>query len=130
MLFRSPVLAVVGNLRAAKGYPDLIEAMTALKERFPEIVCLCAGRDDSAGAIPAQAQARGVDGRMRWLGFVEEAQSVLAAADLAVISSHWEGCPVNLLEAMRAGMASVATRVGGIPELLDAEIAAAAARRR
>lgn len=118
----APVLSMLANLRAAKGYPDLIEAMVLLKEKYPNVICLCAGRDDSEGAIPALARERGVEGNMRWLGFVTDAQSVLDASDLAVLSSHWEGCPVNLLEAMRAGMASVSTRVGGIPELVESGV--------
>lgn len=115
----TPVLAMIANLRAAKGYPDLIEALAVLRRRFPGVICLCAGRDDSAGAIPALARERGVDSNMRFLGFVTDPAAVLAAADLSVLSSHWEGCPINLLEAMRAGQAAVATRVGGIPELIE-----------
>ena len=115
----TPVLATVANLRPAKGYPDLIETMALLRERVPEAVCLCAGRDDSKGRMARLAEQRGVADRMRWMGFVEDTEALLAAADLAVLASHWEGCPVNLLEAMRAGRASVATEVGGIPELID-----------
>ena len=123
-----PVLAVVGNLREAKGYPDLIEAMALLVKEHPAIVCLCAGRDDSGGAIPALAEGRGLSRALRWLGFVDGVDEVdgvdkmdriYAAADVVVSASHWEGCPINILEAMRAARPIVATRVGGVPELID-----------
>ncbi len=117
-----PVLSMVANLREAKGYPDLLAALEIVKREFPDFICLCAGRDESKGEIPAFAARHGIENNVRWLGFVENPQSVLAASDIAVLSSHWEGCPVNLLEAMRAGLPSVATRVGGIPELIDNEI--------
>ncbi|MCE5228657.1 glycosyltransferase family 4 protein [bacterium] len=115
----APVLAMIANVREAKGYPDLIEAMVQLREKHPNIVCLCAGRDDSGGEIPKLAEARGVGGAMRWLGFVNDPGEILAAADVAVLSSHWEGCPINILESMRAARATVSTNVGGIPELIE-----------
>ena len=115
----APVLAVVANLREAKGYPDLIEAVAGLRRERPDLVCLCAGRDDSDGMIPAMAEARGLGGAMRWLGYVNDTDELLAAADVAVLASHWEGCPVNVIEAMRAGRPTVATAVGGIPELIE-----------
>ncbi|MCL5270593.1 MAG: glycosyltransferase [bacterium] len=115
----APVLAVVGNLRPAKGYPDLIEALAGLRTRVPGLICLAAGRDDSAGALPALARARGLESALKFIGFNEDpSRELLPAADLLVMPSHWEGCPVALLEAMRAGLPSVATRVGGIPELI------------
>lgn len=117
----APVLAMIANLREAKGYPDLIEAVAKLRGQYPEIVCLCAGRDDSNGAIPKLAESRGVAANMRWLGFVSDPAEALAAADVAVLSSHWEGCPINILESMRAARATVSTDVGGIPELIENE---------
>ena len=113
------VLAAVGNLREAKGYPDLIEALVRLREGGKRVVCLCAGRDDSQGRIPELARALGAGDLIRFLGFVEQPRTLLAAADAVVISSHWEGCPINLIEAMRARKPIVATRVGGIPEMIE-----------
>lgn len=114
-----PVLGVVANVREAKGYGDLIEAVAKLREKWPGLVCLCAGRDDSRGKIPAEIRRRGLESRIRLLGFVEDPSLVYDAADLAVLPSHWEGLPSALVEAMRAGVAIVATEVGGIPELIE-----------
>lgn len=117
-----PILAVLANLRTAKGHCDLIEAVAELMSTFPRLICLCAGRDDSNGAIPKLAEARGVADNMRWLGFVSDAaRSVYAAADLAVLASHWEGMPHALIEALRAGIPSVATDVGGNSEVVRHE---------
>ena len=59
---------------------------------------------------------------MRWLGARSDVDDLLAAADVFTLSSQREGLPVTLLEAMRAGRAAVATRVGGVPEaLVDGE---------
>ncbi|MEN6625238.1 MAG: glycosyltransferase [Candidatus Sumerlaeia bacterium] len=117
----TPTLVIIANLRDAKGYPDLIEAVVELRKTRPDLVCLCAGRDDSNGAIPKLAAQRGVADSMRFLGFVSDTDELLAAADVAVLSSHWEGCPINILESMRAARATVSTAVGGIPELIENE---------
>lgn len=117
----APILAMIANVREAKGYPDLIEAVAKLRGKYPELICLCAGRDDSNGEIPKLAEARGVGPSMKWLGFVNDPAELLAAADVAVLSSYWEGLPINLLESMRAARATVSTNVGGIPEVIENE---------
>lgn len=117
-----PILAVLANLRAAKGHGDLIEAIAELKPHYPKLICLCAGRDDSNGAIPKLAQTRGVADNMRWLGFVSDAaRTVYPAADLALLPSHWEGMPHALIEALRTGIPSIATDVGGNSEVVRHE---------
>lgn len=116
-----PVLAVLANIRQAKGHEDLLEALVKLREKFPALVCLCAGRDDSGGRIPTGPLARRLGGAVRWLGFVDDPASVYDAADLAVLPSHWEGMPHALIEALRAGLPSVATEVGGTPEVIRHE---------
>lgn len=113
-----PVLGVIANLREAKGYGDLIEAVARLREKWPGLVCLCAGRDDSGGKVPSEIRRRGLEGQIRLLGFLQDAGVVYDAADLAVLPSHWEGLPSALVEALRAGLPSVATEVGGVPELI------------
>lgn len=113
-----PVLAVLANLREAKGYGDLIQAMAKLKSDWPGLVCLCAGRDDSRGAMAKRARTAGAGEAMRFLGFQSDGAAVYEAADLAVLSSHWEGMPSALVEALRAGLASVATDVGGVSEVV------------
>jgi L-malate glycosyltransferase len=116
-----PVLAVLANLRRAKGHEDLFAAVGRLRDRWPGLVCLCAGRDDSGGALPKRARALGIQGTVRFPGFVADAASVYDAADLAVLPSHWEGLPSALVEALRAGLASVATDVGGVGEVVRSD---------
>jgi glycosyltransferase involved in cell wall biosynthesis len=116
-----PVLVVLANLRRAKGHEDLIEAVVRLRGRWPGLVCICAGRDDSGGALPNRARARGVADAMRFPGFVPDPGELYDAADLAVLASHWEGMPSALVEALRAGLASVATDVGGVSEVVRHE---------
>lgn len=114
-----PRVAFVANLRRMKGHEDLVEALPAVLEKFPKLKVLCAGRDDSLGAIPALARARGVDHALRLLGFRADTQRIVRHCDWLILPSLWEGCPVSVMEAMALGRPVIATRVGGIPELLE-----------
>jgi glycosyltransferase involved in cell wall biosynthesis len=116
-----PVIAVVANLRPAKGYGELIEAVERLRSDWPGLVCLCVGRDDSGGRIPRLIRSRKLGETLRLPGFMSDPSLIYDAADLAVLPSHWEGMPSALIEAMRARLPIVATAVGGVPELIRSE---------
>ena len=80
-----------------------------------------------AGAGPldqrlrAEADARGL--RMRFLGQRGDVPALLAAADVVVVPSRWEGQPLIVQEALRAGRPLVASRTGGIPGLTGEDAA-------
>ncbi len=113
-----PVIGVLANLRDMKGHRHIIHALPAILRENPDAVFLFAGRDDSKGAIREVARHHEVDSAIRFLGFVEDTPSVLAAMDIFLLPSYWEGFPVSILEAMQAGVPVIATHVGGIPEMI------------
>ncbi|MFH0793838.1 MAG: glycosyltransferase [bacterium] len=115
---RRPRIACIANLRRMKGHGDLIEALPEVLKEFPRLVVLCAGRDDSGGAVAQKARSQGVSEALKFMGFVADTGRLLRQCDLAILPSHWEGCPVSVLEAMALGKPVVATKVGGIPELV------------
>jgi glycosyltransferase involved in cell wall biosynthesis len=114
-----PVVSIIANLRVMKGHRDVIAALPALRSRFPRVCVLCAGRDDSNGEIERTAEAHGVLGSMKFLGYQEATQEILAVSDVFLLPSYWEGCPASILEAMAAEVPVVATRVGGILEIVE-----------
>jgi glycosyltransferase involved in cell wall biosynthesis len=114
-----PVVGVLANLREMKGHRDILAALPALRQRHPSIVFVFAGKDTSNGAIQREAQQLGVEEAIRFPGFVQDVPALLGAIDIFCLPSHWEGLPVSIIEAMHAGLAIIATRVGGIPELID-----------
>jgi glycosyltransferase involved in cell wall biosynthesis len=111
----APVIGAVGQLREEKRLDVLLEAVRALLPRFPGLVVLLPGAGPEEGAL--RAAAAGLDG-VRFLGLRDDIPDVLAALDLAVLCSHREGSPLSVMEYMAAGLPVVATRVGGVPDLI------------
>ena len=70
------------------------------------------------GEIMAQAEALGIGDKVVITGIRTDVREILAASDLFVLSSLWEGMPLSLIEAMSVGVPAVATNVGGVGQLL------------
>jgi glycosyltransferase involved in cell wall biosynthesis len=117
----APVIAHIANLRPMKGHGEVLTAATDVLARYPSAVFLLAGRDESDGRYQRQAQALGLGDRLRFLGFHPHAREVMRAADLFILPSYYEGCPIAILEAMAERRPIVASNVGGIPELVRHE---------
>ncbi|HSN69946.1 MAG TPA: glycosyltransferase family 4 protein [Steroidobacteraceae bacterium] len=111
----------VGNLKVSKGCEDLLRAIAAASDRVAEDVrFVFAGSGPDRARILALAEALGVTGRTDFVGTVahSELPEWYRAADLVCLPSHNEGVPNVLLESMACGVPIVATRVGGIPEVV------------
>jgi len=110
-----PVVLAVGRLAPQKGLDVLVDAAARLRRRDPAPVLAIAGEGPMAGSLASRAQASGGD--VRFLGARPDVPALLAAADVVAVPSRWEGQPLIVQEALRAGRPVVATRVGGIPRL-------------
>ncbi|HEY6549535.1 MAG TPA: glycosyltransferase, partial [Vicinamibacteria bacterium] len=115
-----PSLLCVGNITPNKGQGVLLEAVRLLRDRYPGIRAILVGHDFTRGRFFAEARARGLDDTYEALGFAEDVGSHLARATIAVLPTLMrEGMPTSLLEAMRAGVPVVASRVGGVREIVE-----------
>jgi glycosyltransferase involved in cell wall biosynthesis len=110
------MILAVGRLAAQKDFRTLIEAAAHWRDLDPEPQLVIAGDGPLAGELRAQAAALGVDAT--FLGRRDDVPDLLTAATVFVLPSRWEGQPLILQEALLAGAAIVATRVGGIPDLV------------
>src|SRR5262249_25649639 len=104
-----------GRLTGQKGFGVLIAAAARWQDRDPAPVLAIAGEGQLAGELGAQAPAAGVP--VRFLGRRADVPALMAAADVVVLPSLWEGQPLVLQEALRAARPVVASRAGGIPDL-------------
>jgi len=110
-----PVVLAVGRLAAQKGFTVLLDAAARWRDRVPVPLVAIAGDGPLAGTLRGHAGAAGLDAV--FLGRRADVPALLAAADVVAVPSHWEGQPLLLQEALRAGRPIVASRVGGIPDL-------------
>jgi glycosyltransferase involved in cell wall biosynthesis len=116
-----PVLLGAGRLARQKGFDVLLEALIGLRGRDPEPVLVLAGDGPMAG--PLASLCREADLSVRLLRQRADIPALLGAADAVVVPSIWEGQPLIVQEALRAGRPIVASRVGGIPELTGEDAA-------
>lgn len=107
----------VGRLSIEKGGDVAVEAMAKLGDRASRLVVI--GEGPEAEPLRARALALGVADRIRWFGALADAGRYFGAFDAFLLSSRTEGTPMALLEAMAAGLPIVATRVGGVPDVVD-----------
>lgn len=113
------VVGAVGRLSPEKGFDVLIDAAAEVCSRRSDVGFVIFGDGPRRAALEAQVAARGLVGRVVLGGFRTDLERYLPGLDLAVSSSHTEGLPVALLEAQAAGLAVVATAVGGTPEVVE-----------
>jgi glycosyltransferase involved in cell wall biosynthesis len=116
-----PLVLAVGRLAPQKGFGALIEAASRWRDIKPEPVLVIAGAGPLETELKNQAAALGIDARFP--GQRDDVPALLAAAAVFVLPSVWEGQPLILQEALRAGVPIVATRVGGTPELTGEDAA-------
>jgi glycosyltransferase involved in cell wall biosynthesis len=115
-VIRSPYVLAAGRLAEQKGFGTLLEAAARWQDLDPCPGLVIAGDGPLAGRLRARAANLGV--AAAFPGRVSELPAMLARAAVFVLPSNWEGQPLVLQEALRAGVPIVATRVGGVPGLV------------
>lgn len=114
-----PLIVTVARLVWFKGLDTLIDAVPALLARHPRARIAIVGDGPLREILEARADALGLADRIVFLGERRDVPEILAAADIFVLPSVSEGMPISILEAMAASRPVVATRVGGVPDLVS-----------
>ena len=110
----------VGRLTPVKGQSILLEAFYSFHKAHPLTQLIIAGKGKEEEALIKKSGELGLSDSVIFAGFSSNIKSLLSIADVFVLSSLSEGHPLSLLEAMAMKRPSVATRVGGIPEVIQA----------
>jgi glycosyltransferase involved in cell wall biosynthesis len=113
------VLGAVGRLSAEKGFDRLIRATAELLRRGRDVELWIAGAGDESAALARLAAELGVAERVKLLGFRSDTIDLYEAMDVFVLSSLREGLPNVMLEAMALMAPTVATRIAGVPALIQ-----------
>ncbi len=113
------MIGTVAHLEARKGHRYLLEAARILKERGCRFKLALAGDGPLKPALEDMVRSLALGEEVTFFGFVSDVPKFLAAIDIFVLPSLYEGLGVAALEAMAAGKAVVASRVGGLADLVD-----------
>ncbi len=109
----------VGAFTREKGQDVAVEAALLLAEKLPKFRLLLAGDGPERSSAQIQARAREAKGRVRLLGHVDDLSGFMDSLDLFIMPSRAEGLGSAALVAMAHGLPVVATRVGGLPEIVE-----------
>jgi glycosyltransferase involved in cell wall biosynthesis len=113
-------IVYVGEFRRIKGADVLVDAIAELHRSGRKISATLAGDGDDNDALRAQVQRLGLGDHVRFVGHIP-ARDAFAMGRLLVVPSRADSLPYVVLEAAAAGVPMIASRVGGIPEVLGAE---------
>jgi L-malate glycosyltransferase len=108
----------VGRLHPQKGHRFLIEALARARGRGMDAGLALVGEGPLRGELAEQVARLGLDGRVRFLGRRDDVRELLRAADVFVFPSLYEAAGIALLEAMACGKPVIASRTGGIVEIV------------
>jgi glycosyltransferase involved in cell wall biosynthesis len=114
----APVVGVVGRLEAQKGHTYLLDAWPDVRRDFPGARLLVVGDGALRAELEARARGPGLHGSVTFTGFRADVPRVLAALDVLVLPSLYEGMPLTVIEASAMGLPVVATAVDGTPEVV------------
>jgi glycosyltransferase involved in cell wall biosynthesis/ubiquinone/menaquinone biosynthesis C-methylase UbiE len=115
----APVVGVVGMMRPQKAQDVLLRAVAPLAAEWPQLRVLIVGDGPERKSLEGIAAELGISEHVLFLGDRTDIPDVLGALDVAVSCSDFEGSPLAVMEYMDAGLAIVATAVGGTPDLIE-----------
>lgn len=115
------LVGIVAALEDHKGHKYLFQATKIVRQHSPKIKLIVVGSGSLRLELESQVHELGLQDIVFFLGFREDVPRILASLDLFVLSSHMEGLGSSLLDALACGLPVVATRAGGIPEIIHHE---------
>ena len=114
----TPTVGIIARLVPIKAHEVFLDMAAEIVKDRPDVAFLVVGDGERRQALEARARDHGLAGKVHFLGWRADVDRVYADLDVVVLTSRNEGSPVALIEAMAAARPVVATRVGGVGELV------------
>ena len=106
-------IAMVARFDRQKDHATLVEAFAGIDAEL-----ILVGDGPSLDKTRRQVERLGIADRVKFLGFRQDVEQILAEVQIYTLISHWEGLPCTIIEAMRAGLPTIASDVGGVKEIV------------
>ncbi|HLC43890.1 MAG TPA: glycosyltransferase family 4 protein [Patescibacteria group bacterium] len=116
---RAPIIGTIGNLNLQKGQAYLIEAMPKVIKMFPLATLEIIGEGEERASLKSKVESLKLERHVTLLGRTENVEKYLQRWDVFVLPSIAETFGISILEAMSAGVPVVATKVGGIVDIIE-----------
>jgi len=116
------VIGAVGRLVPVKAFDVFLDAAARILEKRPQTTFLLAGDGPLRTELTDRARRLGIEKNVLLTGFREDILNITSTFDIFVVSSHHEGIPVSVLEAMSLEKAVVSTEVGGMREIIQENV--------
>jgi len=114
-------LITLGRLSSEKELVKFLEITVLLKNKYPDISCAIAGKGPESDRLQQKADQAGLEGNVRFLGYVDNIVDFYNSGKVFVLTSSTEGLPRTLIEAMACGVPCVAPKVGDVEDLVKDE---------
>jgi len=115
----APIIGIIARLSDVKGIDVLIRAMPLILKKIPSVNLLIAGQGPEEGDLKKLAQDSGLTAHVHFKSTTGQAQELLCAFDIFVMPSLMEGLGLSVIEAQACGIPVVASRVGGLVDLIE-----------
>jgi glycosyltransferase involved in cell wall biosynthesis len=113
-----PLIVGVGNLKPQKNAGDFVQAAARILEEAPDARFFYIGDGALRSGLEAEVLRRGLAGKVVFGGWRRDVGEILAAADIFMLTSLWEGLPRALVEAMKTGLPCACYRADGVADIL------------
>ncbi len=113
------VIGIIARLSDVKGQDILIESIPRVVQKYPEIILMIVGEGKMEGALKEQVKKLNVERNIQFISVINKTYEFLTMFDIFVMPSREEGLGLSVMEAQSAGLPVVASRVGGLPSLIE-----------
>ncbi len=118
----APLVVMVGALTDVKDPITFVRAVAVAKRRIRRLHALLVGEGELRDVVEREVRALELAGSVRLTGFRKDHDALIAACDVAALSSKLEGTPGVLLDALALGRPVATTAAGGVPEIIEHEV--------
>ncbi len=111
----TPILTMVARVAPPKNFICLLDALALIDDKY---LLRVVGDGPELSHVQEYARKIGIEKNINFMGSRNDVPLILASSDIFILSSDWEGFPISIIEAMRAGLPVIASNVGGISEAI------------